>query len=95
MTPIEAFQLINETLNKDMDVEEKAKLNSMALYYNKNNNLTDKQITLIKNIADNYSDENIRWRQEYCDDKREIFNLAVKYYSNSIYFWNYMCYYKD
>ena len=69
-----------------MDVEEKAKLNSMALYYNKNNNLTDKQITLIKNIADNYSDENIRWRQEYGDDKREIFNLAVKYYSNSIYF---------
>ena len=86
MTPIEAFQLINETLNKDMDVEEKAKLNSMALYYNKNNNLTDKQITLIKNIADNYSEESIRWRQEFGDDKREIFNLAIKYYSNSIYF---------
>jgi len=83
-----AVSTMDRLLGGKLTGRDKDFLESLSAYYNRTYTLTEKQVSFITSIAQNYGEESVKWTEEFDEEKRERFKFAVKYYSKTGYFRN-------
>ena len=78
--------LDNLLSNKHLTGRHRDILSSFNCYYNNKGCLTERQMSFLQNIVNEYSTTPSEWEKEFDEEKRKLFNLAIEYYRNSIYF---------
>lgn len=85
-----AMQEVEALLAKNLNPSDRTYIDSFHQWLKRRGYLTNKQYNFFKSVESKYSDERIKqneeWLASYDDEKRKLFELAVKYYFLTPYF---------